>query len=173
MVATLATSQNPLKNPWSICVSVCLSSSLSIGCLFLGHYWFNCSLLEADEWGVHAESVLISWNIHFWEAIVGWCLDDIFIVVIFFHLSRILCFWLPPRVNFFGQYFFLFFSYAFFWFVLWCIIFPTYFFFSWPFLLIYFFPTTPNPKFFFDSYLPPPPSLQNQETYLVFGFNLA
>jgi len=93
-----------------MCFSVSLSSSLSIGCLFLGHYWFNCSLLEADEWGVHAESMLISWNIHFWEAIVRWCLDDIFIVVIFFHLSRILCFWLPPRVSFFGQYFFFFFS---------------------------------------------------------------
>ncbi len=128
-----------------MCFSVSLSSSLSIGCLFLGHYWFNCSLLEADEWGVHAESMLISWNIHFWEAIVRWCLDDIFIVVIFFHLSRILCFWLPPRVSFFGQYFFFFFLLCLF-LVIIIIIFRTYFFFSWPFLVIFFCPTTPDPK---------------------------
>jgi hypothetical protein len=143
-----------------MCFSVSLSSSLSIGCLFLGHYWFNCSLLEADEWGVHAESMLISWNIHFWEAIVRWCLDDIFIVVIFFHLSRILCFWLPPRVSFFGQYFFFFFLLCLF-LVIIIIIFRTYFFFSWPFLVIFFCPTTPDPKFFFDFYVPPP-YLQDQ-----------
>ncbi len=47
---------------------------------------------KKHEWGVRAESVLISQNIHFWQAIVGRCLDDIFIAVIFFHLSRILWF---------------------------------------------------------------------------------
>ncbi len=87
----------------------------------------------------------------------------------------------PPRDNFFGQSFFFFPSCAFFWFLL--LFSQLTFVFFWSFLAIYFFLTTPDPKFFLKTPTYPPtyvqdqllqnlPSFWDQKLVLDFGFSL-